>query len=362
MAENDTRSTKSLGSRLMSGSVWMIAMRWSMRLLGLVSTAILARLLTPEDFGLVAMAAIAVGLVEVFSQIGVELALIRHPNPQRRHYDTAWTFNLLTGLILGGLMVLVAPLAAAFFEEPRVEPVLWVLAAAPLVRGAVNIGIVDFRRDLRFAKDFQYNFITRIAGFVTTVTLALVFRNYWALVIGTMAHGVYGLIVSFFIHPYRRLGDSVDLGNGLARIPLRQDRDAVAVRGQDIAGLVGRSVVDGDDPEIAVGLAEGAVQRLAQGRHRIVTGDDDANAGVVCHGSIPRIHDANSLPFTIACHHANEGPGMRMLRRSRMSLSMPSGRPLTSHRPSRAATNESAPTAMSMTSVTAARSSVSRCR
>ncbi len=203
MAGNDTESTKSLGSRLMSGSVWMIAMRWGMRLLGLASTAILARLLTPEDFGLVAMATIAVGFIEVFSQLGVELALIRHPNPQRRHYDTAWTFNLLIGVILGALMVLVAPLAADFFEEPRVEQVLWVLAAAPLVKGAVNIGIVDFRRDLKFAKDFQYNFITRLAAFFTTVTLALVFRNYWALVIGTMAHGVYGLIVSYIIHPYR---------------------------------------------------------------------------------------------------------------------------------------------------------------
>ena len=203
MAENPTSSTESLGRRLMSGSVWMIAMRWSMRLLGLVSTAILARLLTPEDFGLVAMAAIAVGFIEVFSQLGVELALIRHPNPQRRHYDTAWTFNLLTGVILGGLMVVVAPLAAAFFDEPRVAPVLWVLAVAPLVKGAANIGIVDFRRNLQFAKDFQYNFITRIAAFFTTVTLALVFRNYWALVIGTMAHGVYGLIVSYYIHPYR---------------------------------------------------------------------------------------------------------------------------------------------------------------
>jgi len=187
----------------MSGSVWMIAMRWSMRLLGLVSTAILARLLTPEDFGLVAMSAIAVGFIEIFSQLGVELALIRHPNPQRRHYDTAWTFNILTGLFLGAVMVLVAPYAVAYFGEPRVEPVLWVLALAPLIKGAVNIGTVDFRKDLQFSKDFQFNFIPRIAAFFTTITLALVFRNYWALVIGTMMHGVYMLIVSFIIHPYR---------------------------------------------------------------------------------------------------------------------------------------------------------------
>jgi O-antigen/teichoic acid export membrane protein len=203
MAEDQKKSNQNLGGKLMSGSIWMIAMRWSMRLLGLVSTAILARLLTPEDFGLVAMSAIAVGFIEIFSQLGVELALIRHPNPQRRHYDTAWTFNILTGLFLGAVMVLVAPYAAAYFGEPRVEPVLWVLALAPLIKGAVNIGTLDFRKDLQFSKDFQFNFIPRIAAFFTTITLALVFRNYWALVIGTMMHGVYMLIVSFIIHPYR---------------------------------------------------------------------------------------------------------------------------------------------------------------
>jgi O-antigen/teichoic acid export membrane protein len=203
MADEKKKSAQTLGSKLMSGSVWMIAMRWGMRLLGLVSTAVLARLLTPEDFGLVAMAAIAVGFIEVFSQLGVELALIRHPNPQRRHYDTAWTFNILIGLVLGAIMVLIAPLAAAYFDEPRVEPVLWLLSAAPLIKGAVNIGTVDFRRDLRFNKDFQFNFYPRIAAFFTTITLALIFKNYWALVIGTMMHSVYMMIVSFIIHPYR---------------------------------------------------------------------------------------------------------------------------------------------------------------
>ena len=63
--------------QMVRGSMWMLAMRWGMRLIGIISTAILARLLVPEDFGIIAMAMIVVGLVEVFSQLGVDLALIQ---------------------------------------------------------------------------------------------------------------------------------------------------------------------------------------------------------------------------------------------------------------------------------------------
>ena len=65
------------GRQLLRGSVWMIAARWAMRLIGLVSTMILARLLTPEDFGLIAMVMLAYGLLETISYAGVDLALIK---------------------------------------------------------------------------------------------------------------------------------------------------------------------------------------------------------------------------------------------------------------------------------------------
>jgi hypothetical protein len=85
---------------LTRGSLWMIAARWAMRLIGLVSTMILARLLAPEDFGLIALALLAYGLLETLSYAGVDLALMRQGNDSREHYDTAWTIQVLQGVFI----------------------------------------------------------------------------------------------------------------------------------------------------------------------------------------------------------------------------------------------------------------------
>ena len=68
----------SIGRHMVRGGVWMVGMRWATRLIGLVSTMILARLLVPEDFGIVAMAMIVVGFLEVFSYLATDLALIQN--------------------------------------------------------------------------------------------------------------------------------------------------------------------------------------------------------------------------------------------------------------------------------------------
>src|SRR5262245_16117466 len=83
-----------LKRNMVRGTMWTTAQRWSARLMGLATTMILARLLTPADFGVVAIALVIVGMVEIFSRTGFGAAIIRHPNPTREHYDSAWTFSL----------------------------------------------------------------------------------------------------------------------------------------------------------------------------------------------------------------------------------------------------------------------------
>src|SRR5262245_65538229 len=84
-----------------TGASWMVAVRTLDRSLGLISTMILARLLVPADFGLVAMATSVLGLLEMISAFGFDVALIRHASSDRTHYDTAWTLNALLGLAVG---------------------------------------------------------------------------------------------------------------------------------------------------------------------------------------------------------------------------------------------------------------------
>src|SRR6476620_2988740 len=103
------------GSNLVRGTLWMVASRWAIRMLGLISTLLLVRLLAPEDFGLVAMIMLAYGLLETISYAGVDLALLRETTVTRDHYDTAWTVQILQGCFIAALLVLAAPWLAAYF-------------------------------------------------------------------------------------------------------------------------------------------------------------------------------------------------------------------------------------------------------
>ena len=191
-----------LGVHVVRGSFWGIAFRWTVRLLGLVNTIILARLLTPADFGVVAIAMLIVGSVEIFFQNGQLLALIRHPSPTREHYDSAWTVSLLLGLALGIVVWISAPLAMLYFHEARAGAVIQVVALRTMISGAENIAIVNLRRDLRFRANFVYNSAPSLVSFVVTVTSAFILKNYWALVIGIMSQQFASIAVSYLMEPY----------------------------------------------------------------------------------------------------------------------------------------------------------------
>ena len=80
----------SLQRKMLAGATWMVAFRFLDRLIGMVSMIVLARLMTPDVFGLVAMATTVAGMLELFSEFGADAALIRNPKPTVGHFNTAW--------------------------------------------------------------------------------------------------------------------------------------------------------------------------------------------------------------------------------------------------------------------------------
>jgi O-antigen/teichoic acid export membrane protein len=186
-----------------NGALWMISLRWAIRLTGLVSTVILARLLAPHDFGIVAMAMIVVGTLEMFNQTGQKLVLIRLEEPTKDHFDTAWTVSFLLGLAIAAAVLAVSPFAELYFHEPRVEPVMQCLALRAVLGGLENIGTVNFRRDLNFGRFFAYNVSPKGISFIITITLAFVLRNYWALVAGMLSGQAALIVLSYVMDSHR---------------------------------------------------------------------------------------------------------------------------------------------------------------
>ncbi|MCB2010349.1 MAG: oligosaccharide flippase family protein, partial [Geminicoccaceae bacterium] len=110
-----------LGRRMAAGAIWLVGLRLALRGLGLLSTLILARLLVPEDFGLVALAATSAAFLETAADFNFDLAIIRQNDSTRADYDTAWTLNLAKALLTAVALYTGAGWLAGFFEEPRLE-------------------------------------------------------------------------------------------------------------------------------------------------------------------------------------------------------------------------------------------------
>jgi O-antigen/teichoic acid export membrane protein len=195
--------SRTFGAALIHGSAWMIAMRWVLRLTGLVSTAILARLLVPADFGIVAMAAVFAGLLDTAAYTGVDLALIRAGQNTPARMNSAWTIQLIQAWVVALLILGASPLAVAYFGEPRVAIVMQWLAAKSVIEGFQNIGIIEFRRELNFSKEFRFNLYVKVLNLAIVIAAAFYFRNYMALVIGLVSGSVISVLMSYVMHPHR---------------------------------------------------------------------------------------------------------------------------------------------------------------
>lgn len=195
--------TDALVAKTVRGTRWVFAWRMATRLLGLVSTLFLVRLLAPADFGLVALATSISNSVEQFGWLGVEDAIVREVAPDREVYDTGFTINLLRSLLTGSCVAAAAWPAAHFFGDFRLFDIMLALAGATLLAGAENIGVVDFRRDFAFHREFTYLLLPRIISVVLAIGTAVLFRSYWALVVGIVSSRVLRVLSGYVMHPFR---------------------------------------------------------------------------------------------------------------------------------------------------------------
>ena len=169
----------------------------------LISAAILARLLDPTDFGLLAIGTALIALSQGATQTGFESAIIQRQDRPEDFLNVAWTFELLRCLILFAAILALAPVLGALFDEPRAIGVLRALSLTLVFQGLRNIGVVYFRKHFDFHKQFALE-IAPLALYVPLVIgLAVLLRNVWALVWANLAASLLTCILSYVMHDYR---------------------------------------------------------------------------------------------------------------------------------------------------------------
>lgn len=193
----------SLTARVARGAAWIFAAGLFARGLGAVNTIIMARLLAPDAIGVVATATIIMQLLQGVSDIGVSQAVVRFRDAGRRELDTLFTLSALRGVVIGALLLALAPAAAGFYDDPRIFWTFAGVAAFPVMAGLINPRFYEYERALEFSREFIATILNRVAGVTVSLIVVIVFRSYWAIICGLLAGGFVQLALSYAMRPYR---------------------------------------------------------------------------------------------------------------------------------------------------------------
>ncbi|MBI2010295.1 MAG: lipopolysaccharide biosynthesis protein [Candidatus Chisholmbacteria bacterium] len=176
---------------------WMGALRVVSRGLGFVKVVILARILTPTDFGVFGIVALTLAFFETITEPGVNLKLVQQKEKIDSFVSTAWVISLVRGSLIAIAIFLSAPLVAGFFNQPEALPLLKIAALIPLLRGWLNPAAINFVRELHFRQEFTLRAIPLSLDIITTIIFGLTLRSPVALVYGMIVGAGAELILTF---------------------------------------------------------------------------------------------------------------------------------------------------------------------
>ena len=192
-----------LGNRTAIGSAMLVGARLIARLIDLVTMLVLARLLSPSDFGRVAIALSVVSIAEAALEMPVNQALVRLSTVTQTHYNTAFTISLLRGFALTIILLIIAVPVAWTFEDLSLIYVIFFLSFAPAIRGMVSPRLVIFQKDLSFWRDVTIELGGKIIAFGVAIGLAITTESYWAIAAGTVSFTAAMTILSYIFAPHK---------------------------------------------------------------------------------------------------------------------------------------------------------------
>ena len=193
----------SLSKKFRKGAIWVTGIGIFARGVNFVSAIVLTRLLNPEDFGLLAIATSIIAFSHGTTQTGFNAAIIQRQKEPGKFLNSAWSIEVLRGLILGVIIGISAPLFAYFFKDQRVTLILRVLCLTFIFTGLNNIGVIWFRKNLDFRKQFVFEVIPQVANVIIVIPLVFILRNVWALVIAGVSASAIRCLISYTMHPFR---------------------------------------------------------------------------------------------------------------------------------------------------------------
>lgn len=187
----------SLTNKTINSSLFILLIRGVQRSLGIVSFLILARYLSPEDFGIVALATMLVFLCDVISESGTNQYIIQKKDLDKDDIDTAWSLGLCLKSLLGIVLILIAPLTAEYFETPELTLAVQIIALILPISALISPKTYLLKRELNYKPIAKIEIYQKVVSFIVSVCLAIWLQNYWAMIIGVLTSYISKIIFSY---------------------------------------------------------------------------------------------------------------------------------------------------------------------
>jgi PST family polysaccharide transporter len=223
---------RQIGRATASGTLWTYGTFMASKLLVMVANVILARLLLPEDFGLLALGLVAINYLDSLGDFGVGAAYIWRREEQERNADTAFSLSVAAGLLLAAVAFTGAPLAGRFFQEPDLIPLMRVLASTLLIAGLGNLQAAWIKKQLEFRRRVVPEIARVLVKGGVSIGLALAGFGVWSLVWGQVAGTAATTLLYWVAVPWR---PRLALQKKIARELLRYGGQLVMV---NLAGYI----------------------------------------------------------------------------------------------------------------------------
>lgn len=192
-----------LTQQLIHSSSLLVLAKITQRCLGLASIIILARILTPDDFAIVALTAIIIYFFDMLSNVGTEQYIIQKKNISADDLNTAWTIDLLSKGTLWLILFIAASPLSAYFEQPQLANAIYVMATIIPVNALKNPGLFLLKSNLEYKRIFWLSVFQKLLSFILVIWLASVYQSFWALIIADVFASIFYTMGSYYIHSFR---------------------------------------------------------------------------------------------------------------------------------------------------------------
>lgn len=191
-----------LRARAARGSIFTAVLFAGRNALRLGSNLILTRILFPEAFGLMALVHVFVTGLQMFSDLGLNTSIIRSRRGDDPTFlNTAWTIQILRGLVLWVATVATAGVVANFYDEPLLKEILPLIGITTVISGFASVNLFLAQRNLVLGRFTTFELGTQFVSASATILLAVILESVWALVLGAIFHSIIHASLSHFVFP-----------------------------------------------------------------------------------------------------------------------------------------------------------------